>query len=155
MIQISELLAQVVEKPDEEHNPLKNWREKMAGQPLPEDPAKKNRDLKVPQIWTLSVLLTGEFIWPSGSSFHSPRTGHIQELIDSKERPKKFGLSLLSALAQRDVRTAEEAMEAGADMKLVDDKGDTAVILIVRGSVMSCVFVLYIYIYILHVHAAT
>lgn len=63
MIQISELLAQVVEKPDEEHNPLKNWREKMAGQPLPEDPAKKNRDLKVPQIWTLSVLLTGEFIW--------------------------------------------------------------------------------------------
>ena len=46
-------------------------------------------------------------------------------------------------------------MEAGADMKLVDDKGDTAVILIVRGSVMSCVFVLYIYIYILHVHAAT
>ena len=67
-------------------------------------------------------------------------TGHIQELIDSKERPKKFGLSLLSALAQRDVRTAEAAMEAGADMKLVDDKGDTAVILIVRGSVMSCVF---------------
>lgn len=41
-------------------------------------------------------------------------------------------------------------MEAGADMKLVDDKGDTAVILIVRGSVMSCVFI-----YILHVHAAT
>ena len=63
MIQISEVLAQVVEKPDEEHNTLKNWREKMAGQPLPEDPAKKNRDLKVPQIWTLFVLLTGEFIW--------------------------------------------------------------------------------------------
>lgn len=94
-------MIKVVEKPDEEHNPLKNWREKMAGQPLPEDPAKKNRDLK--------------------------------ELIDSKERPKKFGLSLLSALAQRDVRTAEAAMEAGADMKLVDDKGDTAVILIVKG----------------------
>ena len=71
-------------------------------------------------------------------------------MIDSKERPKKFGLSLLSALAQRDVRTAEAAMEAGADMKLVDDKGDTAVIFIVRGSVMSCVFI-----YILHVHAAT
>eukprot|EP00438_Fugacium_kawagutii_P022655 Skav224879 [mRNA] locus=scaffold1112:216130:228109:+ [translate_table: standard] len=70
----------------EEHNPLKNWREKMSGQPLPEDPAKKSRDLKV--------------------------------LIDSKEKPKKFGLSLLSALAQKDVRTAEAAMEAGADMKL-------------------------------------
>jgi len=97
----SEMVKVVQKSEEEEHNPLKNWREKMAGQPLPEDPAKKSRDLKV--------------------------------LIDSKERPKKFGLSLLTALAQRDVRTAEAAMEAGADMKLVDDKGDTAIILIVKG----------------------
>jgi len=42
---------QVVQKSEEEeHNPLKNWREKMAGQPLPEDPAKKSRDLKVPEV---------------------------------------------------------------------------------------------------------
>lgn len=58
----------------------------------------------------------------------------VEVLIDSKEKPKKFGLSLLSALAQKDVRTAEAAMEAGADMKLVDDKGDAAIILIASSS---------------------
>ena len=54
----------------------------------------------------------------------------LKGLIDSKEKPKKFGLSLLSALAQKDVRTAEAAMDSGADMSLQDDKGDTALILI-------------------------
>ena len=48
---------QVVQKSEEEeHNPLKNWREKMAGQPLPEDPAKKSRDLKVPEVKSCKIF---------------------------------------------------------------------------------------------------
>eukprot|EP00913_Durusdinium_trenchii_P013606 g12776.t1 len=75
----SDMVKVVPEADEAEHNPLKNWREKMAGQPLPEDPAKKSRELK------------------------------------------------------EDVRTAEAAIEAGADMNLTDEKGDTAIILIVKG----------------------
>ena len=85
---------------EDDENPLRHWREKMAGEPIPEDPAKKSRELKA--------------------------------LIDEKERPKKYGSLLLDALAQKDVRTAETAMEAGADMNLPDEKGDTALLLIVR-----------------------
>ena len=53
-------LWQVVETPEEEHNPLKNWREKMAGQPLPEDPAKKSKDLKA-EIQQLSLARGNNF----------------------------------------------------------------------------------------------
>lgn len=53
---MSTICVQVVAKPEEEeHNPLKNWREKMSGQPLPEDPAKKSRDLKVPAMDPLNT----------------------------------------------------------------------------------------------------
>ena len=71
----------------------------MAGEPIPEDPAKKSKDLKA--------------------------------LIDDRERPKKYSSLLLNALTQKDIRTAEAAIEAGADINLADEKGDTALLLIV------------------------
>eukprot|EP00930_Biecheleria_cincta_P031978 TRINITY_DN22187_c0_g2_i1.p1 TRINITY_DN22187_c0_g2~~TRINITY_DN22187_c0_g2_i1.p1 ORF type:complete len:845 (-),score=203.92 TRINITY_DN22187_c0_g2_i1:83-2617(-) len=85
---------------DEASNPLKNWREKMAGDPIPEDEAKKTSELKA--------------------------------LIDSKEKPKKYGASLLGALSQKDARTAEAAIEAGGDVNSVDQKGDSALLLIAK-----------------------
>merc|ERR1712226_678180 len=81
--------------PIEEDHPLKNWREKMTGDAIPEDPAKKAQDLKA--------------------------------MIDDKERPKKYGTMLLGALVQRDVRTAESSIENGADVNLLDEKGDSPV----------------------------
>ena len=84
----------------------------MAGEPIPDDPAKKSKNLKA--------------------------------LIDDRERPKKYGVLLLDALVQRDLRTAEAAMEAGADVNLPDDRGDAALLLIVhcpavfpRASIMN------------------
>ncbi|CAE7038778.1 unnamed protein product [Symbiodinium natans] len=42
------------------------------------------------------------------------------ELVDTKERPRRQGQALLRALKQRDARTAEAALEAGADPSLAE-----------------------------------
>mmetsp|Transcript_34665 Transcript_34665/g.80898 ORF Transcript_34665/g.80898 Transcript_34665/m.80898 type:complete len:819 (+) Transcript_34665:23-2479(+) len=97
----SEMVKVTQTQEEAEENPLRHWREKMMGEPIPEDPSKKSRDLKA--------------------------------LIDDRERPKKYGSLLLGALAQKDVRTAEAAMESGADVNLPDDRGDTALLLIVKS----------------------
>ncbi|CAE7027191.1 Polb [Symbiodinium natans] len=94
-------MVKVLQAQEEEENPLRHWREKMAGEPIPDDPAKKSKNLKA--------------------------------LIDDRERPKKYGVLLLDALVQRDLRTAEAAMEAGADVNLPDDRGDAALLLIVKS----------------------
>ncbi|CAE8623221.1 unnamed protein product [Polarella glacialis] len=86
---------------EEENNPLKNWREKMSGEAVPEDPAKKSMELKA--------------------------------MIEGREKPKKYGLILMKALAQKDARTAEAALEADADPNLLDDKGDSALVLLAKG----------------------
>mmetsp|Transcript_72530 Transcript_72530/g.125861 ORF Transcript_72530/g.125861 Transcript_72530/m.125861 type:complete len:833 (-) Transcript_72530:86-2584(-) len=88
-------------QPLEEDTPLKHWREKMTGDAIPEDPAKKSHELK--------------------------------SMIDEKERPKKYGLLLLDAIAQRDIRTAESSIEAGGDVNMLDDKGDSALLLLAKG----------------------
>eukprot|EP00931_Biecheleriopsis_adriatica_P115036 TRINITY_DN90887_c0_g1_i1.p1 TRINITY_DN90887_c0_g1~~TRINITY_DN90887_c0_g1_i1.p1 ORF type:complete len:838 (+),score=245.76 TRINITY_DN90887_c0_g1_i1:69-2516(+) len=96
----AEMVKLIKPEAEDEVNPLKNWREKMAGELPPEDPAKKSMELK--------------------------------SMIDSKERPRKYGTSLLSALSQRDGRTAEAAIEAGGDVNILDDKGDSAFLLLVK-----------------------
>lgn len=82
--------------------PLKNWRAKLSGEPIPQDPAKKSHELK--------------------------------ELIAEKERPKKYGLMLLSSVGQRDARTAEASIDSGADVTLKDAKGDTALLLLAKAN---------------------
>jgi len=42
-------------------------------------------------------------------------------------------MMLLTAIAERDVRTAESSLEAGGDIQLVDEKGDSALLLLARG----------------------
>merc|ERR1719330_923900 len=41
-------------------------------------------------------------------------------LIDKQERPRRYGEALILAIRQRDVRSAESAIEAGADVSLID-----------------------------------
>lgn len=87
--------------PIEPDGPLKNWREKMSGNPIPEDSAKKAHELK--------------------------------KLIEDKEKPKKYSAILLDAIKGKDVRTAESAIETGADVNAADDKGDPPLLLISKG----------------------
>lgn len=87
--------------PIEPDGPLKNWREKMSGNPIPEDTAKKAHELK--------------------------------QLIEEKEKPKKYGSILITAIAGKDVRTAESAIDTGADVNAVDERGDPPLILITKG----------------------
>eukprot|EP00931_Biecheleriopsis_adriatica_P008724 TRINITY_DN109868_c0_g1_i1.p1 TRINITY_DN109868_c0_g1~~TRINITY_DN109868_c0_g1_i1.p1 ORF type:complete len:695 (+),score=173.21 TRINITY_DN109868_c0_g1_i1:33-2087(+) len=54
-------------------------------------------------------------------------------LIDAKERPRIQGRALLKAISQRDARTAEAALEAGASVSLADDRGDVALLALARG----------------------
>jgi len=42
------------------------------------------------------------------------------ELVDAKERPRRQGRAMLRALNQRDARTAEAALEAGADPSVAE-----------------------------------
>lgn len=91
----------VAVKPLEQDHPLKNWREKLSGDPVPEDPAKKAHDLK--------------------------------SLISERERPKKYGLMLLNAVQQKDVRTAESSIEAGGFVDCTDERGDSPLLLLAKG----------------------
>jgi len=84
-----------------EDGPLKNWREKMTADAVPEDPTKKTKALK--------------------------------DMIDEKERPKKYGVMLLVAITHRDVRTAESSIEAGGDVQMLDERGDSALLLLAKG----------------------
>jgi len=54
-------------------------------------------------------------------------------LIDERERPKKYGALLLTAVGQKDFRTAETSVEAGGDVNMVDDKGETPLLLLAKG----------------------
>jgi len=87
--------------PLEPDNPMKNWKEKLSGAPIPVDPAKATHELK--------------------------------DMIDQRERPKKYGISLIHAINQKDVRTAEASIEAGGYVDMVDDKGDTPLLLLAKG----------------------
>lgn len=87
--------------PLEPDNPLKNWREKMSGEPVPQDKAKKTHELR--------------------------------DMLAEKERPKKYGALLISAINQKDVRTAESSIENGGDLSMTDEKGDTALLLLAKG----------------------
>lgn len=87
--------------PIAEDHPLKNWREKMYGEQIPEDPGKKSQDLK--------------------------------SLIDEKERPKKHGQMLLAAIAQKDARTAAAAIDAGGDVNICDERGDSVMVLLAKA----------------------
>eukprot|EP00930_Biecheleria_cincta_P042437 TRINITY_DN29202_c0_g1_i1.p1 TRINITY_DN29202_c0_g1~~TRINITY_DN29202_c0_g1_i1.p1 ORF type:complete len:695 (-),score=182.01 TRINITY_DN29202_c0_g1_i1:18-1877(-) len=58
----------------------------------------------------------------------------LLHLVDAKERPRKQGRVLLKALAQRDFRTAETALEAGASLAMLDEaRGDPALLVLARG----------------------
>lgn len=91
----------MVDAPPKEDRPLNNWRQKLSGQPISEDPAQKGRELK--------------------------------DLIDKRERPTKYGALLLDAIKQKDLRTAETAIDAGGDVALADEQGDTALLLVAKG----------------------
>eukprot|EP00440_Ansanella_granifera_P053089 gb/GFBE01057559.1/.p1 GENE.gb/GFBE01057559.1/~~gb/GFBE01057559.1/.p1 ORF type:complete len:707 (+),score=161.43 gb/GFBE01057559.1/:1-2121(+) len=57
----------------------------------------------------------------------------LLNMIDDKERPRKQGRVLLKAVAQRDARTAEAALEAGASTSLEDERGDVALLALARS----------------------
>ncbi|CAE6926569.1 unnamed protein product, partial [Symbiodinium sp. CCMP2456] len=53
------------------------------------------------------------------------------ELVDAKERPRSQGRAMLRALSQRDARTAEAALEAGADPSVAEG-GEQALHLVTK-----------------------
>lgn len=57
----------------------------------------------------------------------------LRDLIDTRERPSKYGAVLLTALSQREAQTASASIEAGADVNATDSKGDTPLLLLVKA----------------------
>lgn len=57
----------------------------------------------------------------------------LLNLLEAKERPRVQGRTLLKAINERDARSAEAALEAGADVGLVDHRGDVALLALTRA----------------------
>jgi len=95
--------ADMVKVAPAEDRPLRDWRQKLAGAGAP---APEDR---------------------------AARGGELRELIDARGRPKQYGAQLVGAIAQRDYRTAEAALEAGGDVNMTDSKGDTPLVALARG----------------------
>mmetsp|Transcript_23443 Transcript_23443/g.54619 ORF Transcript_23443/g.54619 Transcript_23443/m.54619 type:complete len:825 (-) Transcript_23443:169-2643(-) len=58
---------------------------------------------------------------------------NLKAMIEDKERPTKYGAMLISAIEQKDARTAESSIDAGGDVNTTDAKGDSALILLAKG----------------------
>eukprot|EP00811_Abedinium_folium_P002335 NODE_1213_length_2559_cov_4.817434.p1 GENE.NODE_1213_length_2559_cov_4.817434~~NODE_1213_length_2559_cov_4.817434.p1 ORF type:complete len:834 (-),score=313.21 NODE_1213_length_2559_cov_4.817434:57-2480(-) len=61
------------------------------------------------------------------------KSHELKEMIEEKDKPKRQGTQLILALKQKDVRTAEASIAAGADMSLTDDDGDTPLLILAKG----------------------
>lgn len=59
-------------------------------------------------------------------------TKELKELIEEKEKPKKYGNMLLEAITRRDFRTAESSIKNGANVDIIDDKGDSPLLLVAK-----------------------
>jgi len=64
---------------------------------------------------------------------HSKMAQEVKTMIEEKDRPKRHGNLLINAIKEKDMRTAESSIQAGGDVNLTDEQGDTPLVLAARG----------------------